>query len=112
MSAVRCTFYLRTNAGEGQYRYEAFRVRSYDNSGDLIIENPPLVGDLVPLEDQYDGRRGQYRVIERSWSYNQYGSVNWPVTSVRSEMPDMLTVVVVEDEGPFRNEANIGEEEA
>jgi hypothetical protein len=110
-AGVHCSFYLRTDAGGGQYHYTRFSIPGYINDGGLLTENVPLVGDLVGLNDQYDDRNGQYRVIERSWGHNQYGSVNWPVTSMQAEQPDMLTIIVVEDDGPFRNEANTGEEE-
>lgn len=107
---VRCTFYLRKPLGGG-YEYLLLHFPAYGNIGDFVTENPPLVGDLVPLRDT-DGRfDGTVRVLDRQWGHNQYGSANWPITEPRPVQPDMLSIVVEEAEGIFRDEVARKEEE-
>lgn len=106
MNTVRCTFYLRIPAAKQGYHYETFDMPSYHGDGNLHTRNPPLVGDKLILVHPKSKASGSFRVVSREWGYNGYGSVNWPLGSPETQMPDMLRCVVDECDSIFLNEAD------
>lgn len=101
----RCSFYERTPV-EGGYHYEKISLRNPRGDTYLETDHPPLVGDLIFLSDATSDRRGQYRVIERSWLHSSWGSTDWPYVESVSTTGPLLDIVVERAEGPFVNEVS------
>ena len=107
----RCSFYERTPV-EGGYRYEKISLMNPRGDTSLETDHPPLVGDLIFLSDATSERRGQYRVIERSWLHSSWGSTDWPYGEAASTTGPLLDVIVEAAEGPFVDEVpSVDEEE-
>ncbi|MFH8483167.1 hypothetical protein [Streptomyces sp. NPDC018055] len=109
-AAPRCTFYVRTSVTEDPptYNYD----QAYLPNGYAHLVYPPAVGDLVYLRDTRDRKEadgpfhtGAHRVIERAWTHPAYGSADWPWGEPHPQVGPILDLIVVKDEGPFRNEA-------
>lgn len=107
---VRCSFAervyvagsLRTTGG---FRYT--RISRGGPGGDdfLHTDHPPDVGDHIFLWDQSeDGPRGNFVVIERSWTHSAFGSADWPRTEPRPTVGPMLDIIVEKAEGMYRDE--------
>jgi len=102
-TAARCEFYQRT-AVPGGYTYKSIQLRAAPGlTGHLTLPHPPAVGDLVSLP----GIAATFRVVERAWGYNAYGSSNWPPGEPEPLVGPLLTVIVERDAGPFRDEVSI-----
>lgn len=114
-AAPQCSFYVRTQvtADPPTYRYDALYVRGgeYGQSGYLVTPYPPAVGDTISLTDEVGDRSGSYRVVDRSWIHSGYGSANWPLGAKWPQVGPILTVIVVPFVGPFRDEADLPDEE-
>ncbi|MFB4306960.1 hypothetical protein [Actinomadura sp. GTD37] len=105
-TAARCSFYERT-AVPGGYTYEHLVLKTSPGATGLTLPHPPAVGDLVSLP----GIVTTFRVVERAWSYNAYGSANWPPVEHEPVAGPMLDVIVERDVGPFRDEVSTGLED-
>lgn len=105
--APRCSFYVRTEVTTQPptYQYDSVPVGK-THGGALTLAVPPAVGDLVWLADEFGKHTGTHRVIERSWTYSMRGSNDWPWDAPHPNVGPLLTLIVVPDVGPFRNEAN------
>lgn len=93
--APRCYYHVRT-AVPGGFRYETLAAQ--DMTQGMRFPYAPSVGDLI----HWAG--GTYRVVERAWHPNHYGSANWPPGSEHPIMGPMVDMIVELDSGPFRNE--------
>lgn len=103
--APRVSFYLRT-AVDGGYKYQQSDIRTAGwSSNAYTLVHPPLVGDLVWLNDL-----GNARVIERSWTFASYGSGVWPYGENYPNYGEMLTLICEPADGPFRDEAEEDDE--
>lgn len=105
-----CSFYVRTQVTTEPptYKYDHVSIRKAPNgAGSLDLPIPPAVGDLVQLADEFDRHTGTHRVVERSWSYSELGSTAWPWGDPYPKVGPLLTLIVVPDTGPFRNEADL-----
>lgn len=99
MTAVACSFFEKVPAGDGLFHYRSVDASGYTRHLQAVVVEPPSVGDLVHLGS------GTYRVIERAWSYIEYGSDAWPHGMTAPAIPPVLAVIVVPAVGPFVNEA-------
>lgn len=104
--ATKCYFYLRVPAADGTYTYDAVNTDncSYGGQGFETL-HPPVVGDLISFYDKRTKTSVGLRVIERSWSHTEYGSMDWPVIEPHPVSGPLLTLICEADQGPFRNEA-------
>jgi hypothetical protein len=113
-AAPRCTFYVRDQVAEDPPTYH-YGMISQDSGpsqgGSLVTPHPPAVGDLIGLHDRLTRTSGGYRVIERYWTYSQYGSGDWPAGEMHPRTGPLLTLIVVPDNGPFRDETPLPPEE-
>ncbi len=105
-AVVLCRFYVRSPAGDGQFRYESVEVGNRAGDGRLPTPHPPLPGDLVFLWDTTEKKGGQFRVIERAWSHASWGSVNWPHSETMPVHGPSLDIIVEAADGLFRDEAD------
>lgn len=94
---ARCDFYARVQVTRMQptYRYDSIRVETWDGAGVLPTMMPPLVGDLIDVENV------TYRVVDRAWHYPIYRSMAWPAGSAWPQEGPTLTIIVEAAEGPF-----------
>jgi hypothetical protein len=108
-AAPQCQFYVRTPVTEEPptYRYDAVYLRggAHGRSGSLVTPHPPAVGDLIYLTDDTGPHTAQHRVIERAWTHPQYGSAVWRHGTQWPKEGPLLTIIVVPESGPFRDEA-------
>lgn len=114
-AAPRCTFHVRVAITEDPptYRYDTVRIAGDPfASGVLRLVDPPLVGDLYwicdeadPDEEERPSHTGMHRVVERAWTHPMRGSADWPWEKPHPRNGPLLDLIVVKDEGPFRNEA-------
>ncbi|GAB3211315.1 hypothetical protein [Nocardia tengchongensis] len=108
VSMVKCWFYVRhpSTKHPGTYRYQRISLKNPmgANEGGLLTMHPPAMGDTLFLADEFSGDAGQYRVIARGWSHNQYGSYNWPLGESYPKEPTTLQVLVEPAEGLFQDE--------
>ncbi|MEU3656508.1 hypothetical protein AB0E67_27605 [Streptomyces sp. NPDC032161] len=111
--APRCSFYVRTEVTTQPptFKYDLVPVRRAPG-GTLSLPTPPSVGDLVWLDDELDQHTGTHRIVERSWGYSVRGSQDWPWDAPHPRFGPLLTLIVVPDTGPFRNEAKTDEEDS
>lgn len=93
---VRCFFHLRRTTATG-YRYEGLPIKG-SGSTYLSTAHPPAIGDYINLDT------GTYRVVDRSWTHPEYGSMSWPYGKQEPTAGPMLTLIVEEAAGPFLNE--------
>ncbi|MFB7359651.1 hypothetical protein [Streptomyces gardneri] len=113
-AAPRCTFHVRiqVSADPVAYRYEpVYVVAGAQDSIGLRMPTPPSVGDLIWLVDEGEKHTGTHRVVERSWNPSSRGSVDWPWDAAHPKVGPLLQLIVVPDNGPFRNEVTDGEKE-
>jgi hypothetical protein len=113
---IHCAFFVRTPAGDAQYRYRGVMVPGFGGAGRLDTCWPPAVGDLISLRDFRQERQDVpfghvYRVIERHWVHPQYGTRDWPSDQPAPDEGPMLDIIVEITNGPFRNEIDRGERE-
>lgn len=109
--AVDCAFYVRIQVtDEPSYRYVRVNHSSRRGDGNLRLDVPPAVGDIVFLYDKNAQVSGCFVVLTRSWQWSSYGSYNWPVDKDGSTVPPLLDLVCEQVEGPFRNDAPEPEE--
>jgi hypothetical protein len=107
-----CSFYARVPVDGGQFRYDTFQAASSTPpDGFVPFLMPPAVGDTLLLWtpkwrlEPGANECGQYRVIERDWTYADYGSAAWPYGERAPKSGPRLTIIVELADGPFRNEA-------
>jgi len=113
-AAPRCTFHVRTQVSTNPvgYRYEPIHVvTGAQDNGALRMPTPPAVGDLIWLVDEAGKHTGTHRVIERSWGPPNRGSVDWPWDAAHPKVGPLLQLILVPDDGPFRNEVTDAETE-
>lgn len=116
LGEVSCEFYRRTRTPEG-FRYDHILVNGPDSLswGTYRTMTPPAAGDLIWLANHDHANKDHgccYRVIERLWQPAQYMSMAWPVATPRQNVPISLSLIIVPEDGPFRDEAPLTEEEA
>jgi hypothetical protein len=96
--AVSCLFSVRIAATEAPtYRYESVSLPGTP-TGTLHTPHPPLIGDIVALHGRTPETTGQFRVLDRAWSYIPDGAY--------------LQVVVEGCSGLFPHEADDEDDEA
>lgn len=105
MTTVRCAFYVRTPADQGQFRYERFWVANRQGDGAIWTAHPPQVSDLISLWDDTKKDGGVYQVIDRHWLHTSWGSVNWPYNEREPKTGPTLEIIVEPAEGIFHNQA-------
>lgn len=98
---ARVAVHIRTATAQG-YTYESVHFHPH---GRLETPHPPALGDLIHLPDQ----KTSHRVINRAWSYPQFGSAAWPYGPEATEGP-LLDLIVEAAIGPFTDEAPSEEE--
>lgn len=98
MTPVRCWFYERVAADGGGWHYDRIARRGPDGADALVTATPPAVGDSVYLPG------GMFRVVERSWLYSAWGSVDWPYGEPEPVVGPMLDCVVERCAGLFVDE--------
>lgn len=110
---ARCRFYVRTVVSEDPlaYRYDAIRLRGWNDDGCLHTQHPPMIGDQIYLIDDATKAGGEYRVMERSWTPSNYGSADWPSGKPAPKVGPLLHLIVERTEGLFRHETPEGDEE-
>lgn len=108
-----CSFYVRVPVDGGQFRYDTLQAAASEPpDGFVPFLMPPAVGDTLllwtPKWRLEPGAHecGQYWVIERDWSYAEYGSAVWPYGEQAPKGGPRLTIIVELADGPFRNEAS------
>jgi hypothetical protein len=113
-TTVACVFHERVPASDTTSHYRRIWLANPDGDGVLRTPHPPAVGDTIFLFDRggtETGPRGQFRVVERGWDHASYGSTYWPVLMADPTQGPRLTVIVVADEGPFRDQESDAEGE-
>lgn len=86
------SFMERYTGADGNYGYLELLVDATFLG--YRMSHPPLVGDLVVLRDLRDGNTKSYRVVDRRWTYPQYGSHHWPTSDTDPSFGPRLEVVV------------------
>ena len=112
-AATSCSFYVRVQVTDvPTYRYDPVWVNGgqYGQGPQLDMPHPPAIGDLIYLVDGHNQHTGVHRVVERSWGYASYGSRAWWHGRPRPDSAPSLDIIVVPDEGPFRDD-DPGEED-
>lgn len=109
-TAPLCMFYSKTPVpgNPTTFRYEALDVRGgpYGESGGLVTPYPPHVGDLIHLNAGEDHQGGTYRIIEVARGYPSYRSQVWRINDRWPRRGPMISIILVPEVGPFRNEAD------
>lgn len=100
-ATVRCTFYVKTAAGDNGWHYDLIDVHSPAGAGSLPVRHPPGVGDLIWLWDSTAKAAGVYRVMERFWMHAQYGSMVWRMGHALPSQGPELTMLVEPADGLF-----------
>jgi hypothetical protein len=115
---IRCVFHLRWPARSTGHHYLNLDIDSPSGYGPLPLSCPPAVGDLVNLNGRAyrtnsgepERVHGTFRVVERAWSYPEYGSNSWPRGEPRAKVGPRLDVFVEHAEGAFADQVE-GDEE-
>jgi len=90
---VDCKFIVQVANGR-KFTYEPIDIKGPLHNGALRTATPPLVGDFIGLTDRNKKHSGVFKVLARQWMHSSYGSYNWPMTEVESNMPPVLEIVV------------------
>lgn len=102
--SAECRFYILNR--DNPENSHSLWVSTNTGVGLLVMESPPLVGDLIflsgqttdPEDDSEDPANiavhGVWRVLTRCWAPSSYGSVNWPYG--KPPPPEVLLEVMVE----------------
>ena len=97
----RCIFHLRSEY-DGAYGYHEISLSSPGGYFGYPLAEPPAVGDLVWLHDRLAKRARYFRVVDRSWTIVDYGSVEWPAGEDYPKVGPRIDIIVERViEGPF-----------
>lgn len=108
------SWYVRRPAPEGGWYYDHIDVRSPGGSAQPV-RFVPAVGDVVTVggEDPGTGKTsGTFRVIDRTWLYPSWGSMNWPHGQTEPTRGPMVQILMEEARGLFVDERTRPEDEA
>jgi hypothetical protein len=103
---ARVIFSVRSLTTDSHWRYRRISPGSPYGSGRLPMRFPPVIGDLIILQDAYEEIEGGpvFRVVDRQWAHSQYRSPDWPYDAPEPREGPLLDVIVEPAEGVYRNE--------
>lgn len=103
---ARVTFSVRRPTPDNHWDYQRISPDSPYGSGFVPMNFPPVVGDLIILQDAHREVEGGpvFQVIGRQWAHSNYGSPSWPHNAPEPREGPLLNIVVEPAEGIFRNE--------
>jgi hypothetical protein len=101
-------FAIRYPAGQGAWRYEPVDI-PHPGGVFMPLEYLPSAGDLVTLWDRSGTLSGgpHFKVVQRSWTWSGYGSVDWPYGKAAAESGPLVDIIVEPATGPYSDEAPI-----
>lgn len=101
---VRCSFFVLNREDPENSHSISLKTQT----GGLILEHPPAVGDLIWLsgtvyqtDEEGEDVSGCWRVLTRAWSPAAYGSQAWPLGAARETGPVWLDLMVEPSKGLF-----------
>lgn len=96
---ISCTFYLREPGRAGGFRYTAIEAKTAPVQHGYPVAVPPNTGDVLFLAGVTDA----FRVVDRQWTYPDYGSAMWR-WNTKAPTEFLLTVIVERAVGVFADE--------